>query len=103
MSVGGAEKSRRDLFEYYMERRVERLKLSAVRIISGLVLGIAAALAESTTIAYALFTAYLGIILVSGEYARARYKLLRSHEPYTAGLISGLAAFVLGVILGSAL
>ncbi|KSW12234.1 hypothetical protein CF15_05635 [Pyrodictium occultum] len=84
-----------------MEKRIQKFKLSLAKILLGFAAGLLAAVLPSGCLAsLALYTALL--LAVSG-YAERRLRLLEGLEPYTTGLVSGLAAYLLGVFFASAL
>jgi len=84
-----------------MERRLARLKLSLARILLGFIFGFASGLTPST-ISAALFTAYIAVaVAVLGYYAKPRMKVLHGSEPYYVGVVSGLAAFAIGLIMSA--
>lgn len=93
--------SHRDLLESYVEKRVQKLKLSAIRITLGIVAGLSAAVIPGSCLTG--LAVYSMMLLASSLYAEKRYSLLEGYEAYTTGLVSGLAAYVLGVFLASGL
>lgn len=93
--------NRQDPLEVYVEKRVQKLKLSALRIALGMVAGLSTiAMPGGCLVSPAVYSLML---LASSLYAEKRYTLLKSYEPYTTGIVSGLAAYVLGVFFASAL
>jgi hypothetical protein len=102
MSAGERRERSLNPYEFYMQRRLARLKLSLARILLGFVFGFAAGMAEPA-LAVALSITYLLVAIAAiGYCAKPRMPLLRGSEPYYVGVLSGLAAFAIGLIMGSA-
>ncbi len=86
-----------------MMRKLERLKLSAARTAGGFVAGLLTAFLPAP-LAFALFAVYLlAAVIGLGRYARGRLRYIGESEAYYVGLVSGLAAYGIGVVMGSAL
>jgi hypothetical protein len=85
-----------------MRRREARLKLSAVRIVAGYVLGLLLTALDAPAAPLTALILYTVLSLIVGRYMYADSPLLTTAERQYVGFISGLAALALGAIMGSA-
>jgi len=86
-----------------LERRLARLKLSMIRVLSAIALGAASAYHGGAACSLGA-AVYAVLYTLTALYAQRRMRrVLNRQEALTTGMLPALAGYLLGLYLGSAL